>query len=114
MKFDPELVVSCILSYVILNFQLFEFTYICFKVHAVDPDKTSVISYSILEGPNSELFSVDSVTGKIGIQGNFGLDMTHVKEDRVTLIVQVRKIIENNKLLSLFFNGIIYNLFLGK
>ncbi|XP_077297943.1 cadherin 87A [Arctopsyche grandis] len=65
LKFDPELIVQ-----------------------AVDPDKTSVISYSLVEGLNSELFSVDSVTGKIGIQGTNGLDMTHVKEDHVTLIVQ--------------------------
>lgn len=66
MKFDPELFVE-----------------------AVDADKTSHITYSIISGNDEELFGIDKDTGKFKIMNNKGLDVKNDTDNVITLTVLV-------------------------
>lgn len=66
VKFDPEL-----------------------YVEAVDADKTSHITYSIIAGNDEELFSVDPNTGKIRIANNKGLEVRNDTDNVIALTVMV-------------------------
>ncbi|KAJ4434750.1 hypothetical protein ANN_23319, partial [Periplaneta americana] len=58
------------------------------RVQARDADKTSHVTYSIIEGNVNNLFSIDSESGEITVSNQHGLDMTNVSSDVITLIVQ--------------------------
>lgn len=58
------------------------------QVQARDPDKTSQLTYSILDGNEESLFEIDKHSGEITVADPNGLDMSNVSVDYVHLIVQ--------------------------
>jgi hypothetical protein len=56
---------------------------------ARDADKTSHITYSIIEGNVNNLFSINPQSGEITVSNHHGLDMTNVSNDEIVLTVQV-------------------------
>jgi hypothetical protein len=56
---------------------------------ARDVDKTSHITYSIIEGNVNNLFSINPQSGEITVSNPYGLDMTNVSNDVIVLTVQV-------------------------
>jgi hypothetical protein len=68
IKFDPDLVVE-----------------------AIDADKTSHVTYSIISGNNEGLFSVEPNLGKIRISSNKGLDVSNDTDNIILLTIMVRR-----------------------
>lgn len=66
MKFDPELFVE-----------------------AVDADKTSHITYSVVSGNDEGLFGIDKETGQIKIINTEGLDVKNDGDNIISLEVMV-------------------------
>jgi hypothetical protein len=64
VKFDPDLVVE-----------------------AIDADKTSHVTYSIISGNNEGLFSVEPNLGKIRISSNKGLDVSNDTDNIILLTI---------------------------
>ncbi|PSN52632.1 hypothetical protein C0J52_14597, partial [Blattella germanica] len=58
------------------------------RVEARDADKTSHITYSIIEGNVNNLFSIDPYSGELSVSNRHGLDMTNVSSDVITLTVE--------------------------
>jgi len=58
------------------------------QVQAQDADKTSYITYSIIEGNINNLFSINPQSGEITVSNPHGLDMTNVSSDVIVLTVQ--------------------------
>ncbi|GFG39325.1 hypothetical protein Cfor_05830, partial [Coptotermes formosanus] len=58
------------------------------QVQAQDADKTSYITYSIIEGNVNNLFSINPQSGEITVSNPHGLDMTNVSNDVIVLTVQ--------------------------
>jgi hypothetical protein len=56
---------------------------------ARDADKTSHVTYSIIEGNVNNLFSINPQSGEITVSHPHGLDMTNVSNDAIVLTVQV-------------------------
>jgi hypothetical protein len=56
---------------------------------ARDADKTSHVTYSIIEGNVNNLFSINPQSGEITVSDHHGLDMTNVSKDVIVLTVQV-------------------------
>nr|CAH7738219.1 unnamed protein product [Callosobruchus chinensis] len=56
-------------------------------VEALDADKTSHVTYSIIAGNDRGLFAIDSNTGKIRITNNRGLDVSNETDSVVSLTV---------------------------
>jgi hypothetical protein len=61
---------------------------LCF-FQARDADKTSHVTYSIIEGNVNSLFSINPQSGEITVSDHHGLDMTNVSNDAIVLTVQV-------------------------
>lgn len=59
-------------------------------MQARDADKTSQLTYSVLDGNAKALFEIDKHSGEITVADPNGLDMSNVSADFVHLIVQVR------------------------
>jgi len=62
--------------------------FLCF-FQAQDADKTSYITYSIIEGNINNLFSINPQSGEITVSNPHGLDMTNVSSDVIVLTVEV-------------------------
>ncbi|CAG2057651.1 unnamed protein product, partial [Timema podura] len=60
------------------------------RVQARDPDKSSEITYHILEGNINNLFAIDMHSGEITVVNAFGLDMTNVSSDIISLVVEAK------------------------
>lgn len=58
------------------------------KVQARDRDKTSKITYSIIDGNDSGFFVIDGNTGEIQIAGKGPVDLTNSTQDWIALSVQ--------------------------
>ncbi|PNF35261.1 hypothetical protein B7P43_G04794, partial [Cryptotermes secundus] len=58
------------------------------QVQARDADKTSHITYSIIEGNVNNLFSINPQSGEITVSNHHGLDMTNVPNDVIVLTLQ--------------------------
>ncbi|XP_021925581.1 cadherin-87A isoform X2 [Zootermopsis nevadensis] len=58
------------------------------QVQARDADKTSHVTYSIIEGNVNNLFSINPLSGEITVSDHRGLDMTNVSNDVIVLTVQ--------------------------
>lgn len=58
------------------------------QVQARDLDKTSEISFSIIEGNVNNMFAIDPHSGEIVINNPRGLDMTNVSKGDIILIIQ--------------------------
>ncbi|KAJ8921829.1 hypothetical protein NQ315_008461 [Exocentrus adspersus] len=56
-------------------------------VQAVDADKTSHVTYSIISGNENNLFNIDAETGKIRITNNRGLDVRNDTDNVISLTV---------------------------
>nr|CAD7588330.1 unnamed protein product [Timema genevievae] len=60
------------------------------RVQARDPDKSSEITYHILEGNINNLFAIDMHSGEITVVNALGLDMTNVSSDIISLVVEAK------------------------
>nr|CAD7400227.1 unnamed protein product [Timema poppensis] len=60
------------------------------RVQARDPDKSSEITYYILEGNINNLFAIDMHSGEITVVNALGLDMTNVSSDIIYLVVEAK------------------------
>lgn len=68
VKFDPDLIIE-----------------------AVDADKTSHVTYSIISGNDEGLFSIEPNLGKIRISNSKGVDVSNDTENVISLTVMVRR-----------------------
>lgn len=58
-------------------------------VEAIDADKTSHVTYSIISGNDEGLFGIDRETGKIKILNNKGLDVKNDTDNIISFDVMV-------------------------
>jgi len=58
------------------------------QVQARDADKTSQVTYSIVDGNEHQLFVIDKHSGEITVANHRGLDMSQVNTDYINLIIQ--------------------------
>ena len=60
-----------------------------FRVRAVDGDVTSVLNYTIVEGNESRMFSLDSKTGEVRVLKPLVVNSSQVATEEFTLTIQV-------------------------
>lgn len=63
-----------------------------FRVRAIDDDATSVLNYTIVEGNESRMFSLDAKTGDVRVLKPLEVNSSQVATEEFTLTIQVRSV----------------------